>query len=274
MPPRGSTTRSDPTRGVGRSFKQDTSDEAMTIDEAITDPEKRERYLASHDRLYLDLIVEAHECLRHARAILGAPLWLLSPGPALILYRIAVALLREAALITINALLDNRKDALTFAGLRRELLSVCDDSIRPAMREQLKRGFEENSIADPEKRAIKLRHRLLAHYNWEDALRPERRREIGITVRQLAELLEKAKGLLHVLKPGVSMSFDVERIGREQDMAYVMELVVRDSKWLAMPEKVGEAGLRSVAENWSETQKRIFNQWRGKIGRPEIDFDR
>src|SRR5262245_790064 len=71
-----------PNREVSHMGEQEiASTPRVTFEEAFADEASREKYEKAHERLYLEVIVDSHVCLRDARVILvETPLWLLNPG--------------------------------------------------------------------------------------------------------------------------------------------------------------------------------------------------
>ena len=248
----------------------------ISSQDAFADSRSREEYERVHERLYLDVVANAHERLRYARVILvETPLWLLQPGPAPALYRTAVALFEHAALNIINALTDTDSRALSLTKLRTLLMTTCDPAKQSDLGKQVREGFRANNYAALRQRAEDLRDKRLAHFDLDYALDPTLRASIGMTLKEIEELLDRAKGLLHVLMPGVGMQFDVHALGAPEDpMADIILQLMRNSERLAMPEKLPRPEVfAAVAKLWNPEQRRIFNEWRGKIGKATIDFD-
>lgn len=134
-----------------------SEDRQITFLEAFADEAARERYEKVHDRLYLEVIVDAHECLRDAKVILvETPLWLLHPGPAPVLRRTAITFIEHAALHTINALMDKTHGSLTFERLRMLFLETCDPGKKEALEAQLARGFAEYDCSHVKTRPLRL----------------------------------------------------------------------------------------------------------------------
>jgi len=247
----------------------------ITFYEAFADDQSRESYEKVHDRLYLEKIVDAHECLRDARVIVvETPLWLLDPSTARLLYRTASIYFQHAALHVINALTDNDPRALTFNRLKACFLETCDPRKKEELERQIHAGFAANKFKTLRQRAEGLRNKSLAHFDLEYAMDSSLRASLRMTLKEVEELLGNAKELLHVLKPGVGMGFEVWSTGPERDMRYIVQQLMVDSRRLAMPEELPRPeAFAAIVKPWTSEQKRTFNDWRVKIGKDPIDFE-
>jgi hypothetical protein len=246
----------------------------ITFEEAFADAESREKYEKTHERLYLDVVVDAHECLRDARVILvDTPLWLLQPGPAPVLRHIAITYIQHAALHVINALTDNDPRALTLNKLKALFLGTCDPAKKAELGRQLRAGFRAHKFTSLRQRAGDLRDKSLAHYDEEYATNPALRASIGMTLKEVEALRGKAEGLLHVLKPGHGLGFDVHTISPKHNMAYVVLQLMRDSPKLTMPDREHRMVFNAMTRDWPGEQRKIFNDWRVKTGMEALDFD-
>jgi len=250
-----------------------SSVDRLTFETVFDDDQKRQEYARALDALWHRAIVDSHESLKAARAILEAPRWLFGLGPNGLLSIIALALIERAALLTINALIDSDPASLTLKSVRTRLQNLCASTVSAQLARELRRGFRRHRLGDMRIRARKLRNNRLAHLNAEFAVNHRRLASILLTFDEVEDLLEHAKALLQVLSLDVVKRPDLIMFGERDDMRYVILQLMRDSKWLRMPEEQGFPLFAAFAGNWSASRRIEYNCWRRKIGMDEVDFD-
>jgi hypothetical protein len=244
--------------------------------------EKSHEYERRLDALWHEL-VQAHASMYVIEKVLKFPAdFLLEPGHQTFLRLVLQNFSHRVALTVINALTDKDSQSLTFRSLKKWIVRNCRIEIRnqvPAYLEGLATPDEINSLL---KRAKKLRNRLLAHLDAKYATDPKRKAEAKISFVNLQRLVKQTEELLlgfcfghgrSMVPPEYSPLIDYPReMESRSDIEYILNLLAKDSRKLRMPEEQKEYW-PVYAGGLTQEQKKIFNEWRRRVGKKEIAFD-
>lgn len=245
----------------------------LTLDEVFPTQAAANRYVKALDSLWYHGLVEANECIKSAKAILGEPIeFLLNPGAGPTLGWIANILLERAALKIINALTDESAGALTLRSLREQLLSTCRPTIGPALQTALAEATSNASLGDLERRAKRHRHTWLAHLARANFEKAEAWTQSRITLRELEHMLERARVLMDALSPHVGRGYDLRRLSSNDSAAAIVEAVMRTSTLLNMPEHQGSFVFEAFAREFTPSQRQVYTDWRVRLQLPEVSL--
>src|SRR5258708_24954048 len=172
--------------------------------------EARDLYQVDLDLLWRWLIVEANVNFSVAVAVREAPLefFLGMDSSRWLLVRLGQNALRQAALSVINALTDPTKGSLTLNCLRQRALELCVPALRTSLEQYLAAKFAVQGLPEIEKRARRIRHKILAHTDAEHVRHPDRFPDSRVTREEVGQLLEAAKALVSVLSFEIGRSFE------------------------------------------------------------------
>ena len=190
----------------------------------------------------------------------------------------------QVALIVANMFGDSDNRSATFntmiEWIRKNRLPESSEKVSACL-DQISYSDEIQSL---QKRAWDLRRKLLAHLDWEYALNPDKLSEVQISYGELQTLVgETEKILLKIrVEGGVSLlPLDYSPLvkpGARTDIEKFLDLLAAsDDSLLTEPERAAvfweAVHYPDFKESWSVEKKKIFNDWRQRIGRKVIPFD-
>ncbi len=197
---------------------------------------------------------------------------LLSNGPGPTLRWIANVLLERAALRIINVLTEGDPKKLNLESMRAFLKTKCHPDLRAQLTAAVDPVFVECELGTVRKRAERHRHNLLAHHNAAHFTRAEVRKQSLISLRELEELLDKAKRMLDALTVHTGLGYDVHRLSEDDSMTFIVDALLRTSDWLNMPEEQGMMVFNAFAAEFTPEQRQIYKTWRERFGLPPVQL--
>lgn len=248
----------------------------------IFDEDKVREYESKHDALWHEL-VQAHMSMYVVEKVLEFPAdFLLDSERQTFLRLVLRNFTQQVALVVSNVFTDPDKRSLTFSSLQEWIGKHCFSEVRHEMSVYLGGLAEGNGIKSLLKRARLLRNKLLAHFDSEYATDPKKKAEAKIFLAELRSLLNRTEELVSGLCFGHGRSMlpleysplvcHAHRADSGPDIDWILVLLAANSTIVRMPEEqkdywpVYAAGL-------TQEQKKIFNQWRRRVGKKEIHFD-
>lgn len=246
----------------------------MQTDQIFVDKTTASAYAHEVELLWYHGLVEAHEAIKAAKAVLESPVhWLLNTGPGPTLEWIARVFLERAALRIINALTEGEDEqTLNLSAMRKKLLAGCRPELVAELTAEIDGVFAECDLGEMRSRAIRHRHNLLAHMNRKHFTDPQMLRGSLLSMHELEEMLARAKRMLNVLAVQTTYGFDLHRFSEEDSMRFVVETLLRTSTWLNLPEREDPLVFKVMTQDFTPEQRRIFIEWRAKLGLPPVEL--
>jgi len=243
----------------------------LTTQSVFPSDEARKLYQLDLDLHWRAEIVEANANFKVAVAVREAPLEFLlgMDSSRWLLTRLGENALRVATLGVINALTDRTKGSLTLEFVRQRALELCEPTQRAPLEHYLASEFAARSFPDLERRALRIRHKFLAHTDAEHLRHLGRFADARVNREEVGDLLEAAKELVSVLSFEVGRSFDFHPGDEDYGMKeLITDVVAKNSHVLVMPEQGHQHVFRHLWDRWAEQERNTFNDWRIRTGRP------
>jgi hypothetical protein len=228
-------------------------------------------------------LVQAHASMYVIDKILDFPAdFLLDPEHQTFLRLVLQNFSRQVALAVINALADRDPCSLTFISLKKWIIANCLPRVRDEVSTYLQGLADPDEIKSLLKRAKELRNKLLAHFDTKYATDPKRKAQARISFTELRCLLDRTEQLVlglcfghgrSMLPMEYSPLIDYPRETESRsDVEYILNLLAKESTILRMPEEQ-EDFWPVFAKGLTEEKKKLFNEWRRKLGKKGILFE-
>ncbi len=247
--------------------------------EEVFSKEKAKEYEARFKVIW-DNLVTAHSSMFVVEKVRNFPRHLLLPPyEHTFLSLVGRNFSHQAALTVINMLTDKDERSATFKTFTKWIRNNCLPEVSDKVSTYLDQINSSEEVKSLQKRAWKLRSKLLAHLDWEYILDPSKLVKIQITPEELHVLVSETEKALSKLcvEGGVSL-LPLEYSPLVQhpkgsdprsDIERFLDLLAADSHFLNMPEEQ-PCLWEGLAKDWTEEKKEVFNHWRRKIGKSVV----
>ncbi len=244
----------------------------------VFEPEKAKEYEARFQVIW-DVIVNTNTSMFIVEKVKDFPIDLLfSPLEyRIFLNRVENNFVGYIALMVINLFLDEDKRNVTFETFTKWIKENTCGEISSTVSDCLDKINRSEQVKSIETRLHRMRHKLLAHLDWEHMLNPRELEKSQITYEELRTLVDDAGKIVYKLSIGGGVGLlppEYDEIlfhDANPDIVKILDLIATDSSFLKLPEEQPYLW-KGWSDNWTDERKETFNYWRQRIGRDKIAF--